>query len=75
MTGGLILFVFRQFVQPKSVPTVGQKEIGANCPWVKPGGRGCRGKLKDNILGNDRGLYVCSYRLCVRFLYLRTSYS
>lgn len=43
------LFI-REFIRPTSVPTVGQKEIGMDCPWVKAGGRICRGKLRDNIL-------------------------
>jgi hypothetical protein len=38
------------------VPTVGQKEIGLDCPWIKAGGRICRGKLRDNILDWEHNL-------------------
>ena len=46
----------RQFIQKTSVPTVGQKEIGVDCPWTKSGGRPCRGKLHDNILDWEHNL-------------------
>jgi len=49
-------FCERECVLPTAVPTVGQKEIGEECPWVKHGGRGCRGKLKDNILDWEHNL-------------------
>ncbi|ODM97706.1 NAD-dependent protein deacetylase Sirt6 [Orchesella cincta] len=46
----------RQFIQGSAVPTVGQKEMGLNCPWMKAGGRPCRGKLHDNILDWEHNL-------------------
>ena len=49
-------YAYREFVQKTSVPTVGQKEVGLDCPWVKAGGRTCRGKLHDNILDWEHNL-------------------
>lgn len=52
----IVFFVVREFIQKSSVPTVGQKEIGLDCPWIKAGGRACRGKLHDNILDWEHNL-------------------
>ena len=30
--------------------TVGEKPIGMDCPFKKPGGRSCRGRLHDTLL-------------------------
>jgi mono-ADP-ribosyltransferase sirtuin 6 len=46
----------REFIQKTSVPTVGQKEIGLDCIWIKAGGRSCRGRLHDNILDWEHNL-------------------
>lgn len=39
-----------------AVPTVGQKNLQSPCPFVKPNGRACRGRMHDTILDWEHNL-------------------
>ena len=50
------MFLYRQFIRYTATATVGQKEVGKNCPRQRINGRACRGKLCDTVLDWEANL-------------------